>query len=385
MRRRAVVDRPQSDPLTTLVHGLADDARLVDEVVAAARAQSPEAARLPPQESRRYVAALIRAGCATFLRPGEPADGDFTDAGRFGAEGAALGVPMAALLSGVHAGRSRILEIAITRGRAAGLPDDLLLQGLLRLDRYGKTLERHVLDGYRTAERQLDGDRRSDRIRLLRHLLLGEEDDGVDPARFGLTAGGLYHCVVSDAAEPGTVRELERAFARCGGVLAPVRGRLSGLTPRLPGTAAITPAVVVTTPPVPLEKAAEAHRLARTALNAARARGVTGPHAVTGLAAETALAAQPMLAGFLREGLLGALDPADGFHRELAATALAYLDHGQRLDLTAEALHLHPNTVRYRLRRLRELTGFHDRLPVLETVRWWWALRGWTAETANPV
>ncbi|MEV0895849.1 helix-turn-helix domain-containing protein [Actinoplanes sp. NPDC049802] len=377
MRTPPVVARTQPGPLATLVHGLAEDAQLVDDVVAAARAQSPEAARLPKAESRRYVAALIRAGCATFLRPGEPDGGDFAEAARFGAEGAALGVPMAALLSGVHAGRSRILEIAIARGRAAGLPDDVLLQGLLRLDRYGNALERHVLDGYRTAERQLDSDRRAARVRVLRHLLLGEDSDGVDPARFGLTPGGRYHCAVSDLAEPARVRELERGFARCGGILGPVRGRLCGLTPRLPDLTAVAPAVLVTTPPVPLEKATEAHRLARLALHAARDRGVTGPHEVTGLAAETALAAQPMLAGFLRHGLLAALDPADEFHRELAGTALSFLDHGQRLDLTASALHLHPNTVRYRLRRLRELTGFGERLTVLETVRWWWALHTW--------
>ncbi|HWS36978.1 MAG TPA: helix-turn-helix domain-containing protein [Actinoplanes sp.] len=373
-----------ADPLVTLVHDLAGDDRLVDDVVAAARAQSPEAARLPRAESRRYVSALIRAGCLTFLRTGDPEEGDFTDAGRFGAEGAALGVPMAALISGLHAGRSRILEIAIARGRDAGLPDDVLLQALLRLNRYGSTLERHVLDGYRAVERQLDGNRRAARIRLLRHLLLGEESDGADPARFGLSPTGRYHCAVSDATDPHRVRELERAFTRCGGVLAPVRGRICGLTPRLPGTADTGPAVIVTTPPVPLEKVVEAHQLARTALRAARERGLTGWCDVSELAGESALAAQPMLAGFLRDGLLAALDPADDFHRELAGTALSYLDHGQRLDLTAGALHLHPNTVRYRLRRLRELTDFGDRLTVLETVRWWWALSAWRRDPPGP-
>jgi DNA-binding PucR family transcriptional regulator len=61
-------------------------------------------------------------------------------------------------------------------------------------------------------------------------------------------------------------------------------------------------------------------------------------------------------------------------------TALSFLDRGQRLDRTATALHLHPNTVRYRLRRLHELTGFNDTggSPVTETVRWWWALRTWS-------
>jgi hypothetical protein len=421
-----------TDALTALVHDLAADPRLVDDVVSSARAQFPEVARLPWAESRRHVAALLAAGFAAFARPGEPEEDDFAEAVRFGAERAALGVPVAGLLSGVHAGRSRLLEIAITRGRAAGLPYDVLLQALLRLDRYGTALERHVVEGYRTAERDLDRDRRAARIRLLRRLLLGEHDEGPrdDPAQFGLPADGSYHCVVSDATEPAVVRALEQSFARCGGVLAPVAGRLSGLTPRLsgpaprldglaarqdgltprqvgrapqqgrraprqdgpaprPGAAAAgDPAVlVVTTPPVPLHEAPAAYRLVVAALHAARARGSTGTLSVVELAGETALAAQPLLARFLRDGLPATLDPADGFHRELVCTALAYLDHGQRLDRTAAALHLHPNTVRYRLRRLQELTGFGDpgaELTVLETVRWWWALRAWSHSPGPP-
>ncbi|MEV6349030.1 helix-turn-helix domain-containing protein [Actinoplanes sp. NPDC051851] len=366
--------------LATLVHDLATDRRLVDDVVASARAQSPDAARLPPAESRRHVAALITAGCTAFLNTGEPDDGDFGDAERFGAEGAALGVPVGALLSGLHGGRSRILEIAIARGREAGLPDDVLLQGLLRLDRYGTALERHVLEGYRAAERQLDIDRRAIRIRLLRHLLLGADGADEDLARFGLTAEGRYHCVVSDVTDPVRARELEQAFARCGGVLAPVSGRLSGVAPRLPSFTAAPFERIVSTPAVPLKNVAEAHRLALAALHAARVRGVTGPRRVTDLAAETALAGQPLLAEFLRDELLGALDPGDDFHRDLVGTALAYLDRGQRLDRTAGSLHLHPNTVRYRMRRLRELTGFGDgeeQLTVMETMRWWWALWAW--------
>ncbi|MCU7725013.1 helix-turn-helix domain-containing protein [Actinoplanes sp. KI2] len=383
--------------VAALVHDMSQDEQLVDDVVASARAQFPEVARLPFAESRRHVAALLAAGFAAFERAA--ADGefgsdlDFSEARRFGAERAALGVPVAGLMAGVHGGRSRLLEIAINRGRESGIPYDELLQALLQLDRYGTELERHVIDGYRQAERQLNRDDRTARIRVLRRLLL--DDDGApaapeeDPARFGLHASGTYHCVVTDVADPARVRSLEDAFTRCGGVLAPVGGRLSGLTPRVPPGRALDPSVlVVTTPPVTLDQARNAYRLCRTALHAARSRESTGICDVVDLAGETALGAQPMLAGFLSSGLLGALDPADDFHRGLVATALAYLDHGQRLDLTAGALHLHPNTVRYRLRRLQDLTGFGtpaEGLPVLETIRWWWALHAWSrrpAETA---
>lgn len=384
--------------VAALVHDLAQDDDLVDDVVASARAQFPEVARLPWAESRRHVAALLAAGFAAFARATVSADGelgsdlDFSEARRFGAERAALGVPVAGLMAGVHGGRSRLLEIAINRGREAGIPYDELLQALLKLDRYGTELEKHVIDGYRQAEESLNRDDRTARIRVLRRLLL--DDDGgsavapdEDPVRFGLHPTDAYHCVISDVADPARVRGLEQAFARCGGVLAPVSGRLSGLTPRLPSSRALDPsALVVTTPPIPLDRARAAYRLCRTALHAARSREAAGLCDVVDLAGETALAAQPLLASFLSEGLLAALHPADDFHRELVATALAYLDHGQRLDRTASALHLHPNTVRYRLRRLADLTGFAtsgDGLPVLETVRWWWALRAWANHPAD--
>lgn len=384
--------------VAALVQDLSQDDQLVDDVVASARAQFPEVARLPWAESRRHVAALLAAGFTAFARAyaeGDLSDDlDFSEAQRFGAERAALGVPVAGLMAGVHGGRSRLLEIAINRGRESGIPYDELLQALLKLDRYGTELERHVIDGYRQAERALNRDDRTARIRVLRRLLL--DDDGgatlapdEDPARFGLHADAGYHLVITDAADPTRVRALEQAFARCGGVLAPVSGRLSGLTPRLPAGRALDPSVlVVTTPPVPLDRAQAAYKLCRTALHAARARESTGLCDVLDLAGETALAAQPLLASFLSEGLLSALQPGDDFHRELVATALAYLDHGQRLDRTASALHLHPNTVRYRLRRLQDLTGFvttGDDLPVLETVRWWWALHAWSQQPGDPV
>ena len=38
-------------------------------------------------------------------------------------------------------------------------------------------------------------------------------------------------------------------------------------------------------------------------------------------------------------------------------TALAYLDHQGNAVAMARALHLHPQTVRYRVNRLRELLG----------------------------
>ncbi|MEU1189906.1 helix-turn-helix domain-containing protein [Streptomyces sp. NPDC005859] len=85
-----------------------------------------------------------------------------------------------------------------------------------------------------------------------------------------------------------------------------------------------------------------------------------GPRAlydVTDFAARIALAEQPSPGTLLSRWLLGPLDPADAFHRQLTRTAPAFPDIGRRLVQTAAALLIHPNTVRHRLGRLRQITS----------------------------
>jgi hypothetical protein len=254
----------------------------------------------------------------------------------------------------------------------------VLLEVLLDLERYTAALERHVIDGYHAAERELARSRRESRTRLLRRLLLGEPPAVAPPdlARWGLSPDGRYHCVVSDLTDPA-------GLAAYRGVFGLVDSGLAGLAPRLP--AGDDPGgLVVVAPACPLPEIPAVYELCVAALRIGSRSALRGTYRVVDLAAESALAAQPLLADLLTAELLGALRPADEFHRELASTALSYLDHGQRLDHTAAALHVHPNTVRYRLRRLREITGMPapaaepgERLTVLATVRLWWALRTW--------
>jgi PucR-like helix-turn-helix protein len=365
-----------------LLKEMASDSRIVDELVEAARAESPDVARLPVAENRRHISMLLAAGLASFERRGDPSEGDFAEATRLGADRAGQGVPIGGLLAGVQAGRTRAMEIAIGRGRAAGIPDDVLLEVLLDLDRYTGALERHVIDGYHAAERELARSQGEARTRLVRRLLLGEQPAPApdELARWGLRPDGRYHCVVSGATDPARL-------AAYRGVLGSVDSRVAGLVPLLPAPDATDPDVlVVVAPASPLPEIPAVYELCVTAL---RASGhLRGPHRLVDLAGATALAAQPKLAALLRADLLGALKPGDDFHRELAATALAYLDHGQRLDHTAAALHVHPNTVRYRLRRLFEITGMPsaaadpgERLTVLETLRCWWALHAWLSDS----
>jgi len=407
--------------LAAVLRAMAEDDTVVDEVVAAARDGSPEVARLPAAETRRHVAVVLSAALAALEQPGAgggtphsdttgdggPAAGtaaavyrlgpagrggdgsgeDLAAAELLGADRAAQGVPITALLRGVQAGRERAVRIALGRARAAGIPPEQMLDALLDVDRYTGALERHVVAGYHTAELELARTARDARTRLLRRLLTDDADlPGPEEIRAaGLQPESRYHCLVSDLTDPVRARALEQQLGTQGAVFGLLDGRLTGLTPRLPTVDGLRGrTLVLAAPAVPPDGLRVPHRLCLAALDAAAGRGLTGLHLLTDLAAGTALASQPELAGLLADTVLGALDPGDRFHRRLAATALAYLDHGQRLDLTADALGLHPNTVRYRLTRLAELAG---PLPaptagLLATLHWWWALSSWLTPTA---
>ncbi|WP_370962437.1 helix-turn-helix domain-containing protein [Amycolatopsis sp. cg9] len=367
--------------LRQVLDAMAADETVLDELVRAARSESPGVARLPEAENRRHVQFLLSAALRATTNPGTA---DYTTAEKLGADRAEQGVPLTDLLRGVQAGRTLAARVAVERCRAAGLPDDLILETVLAAERYTGALERHIVKGYHAAELQLSRTVRDARTQLLRTLLLaGTPPTPEELRQAGLRPEGRYHCVVSDVSDPARARTLEQALLEFGGVYGLVEGRLTGLAARAPSVEPGADAALVVAPAVALPGLREVHGLCTAA---ARSAG-PGRHDLTALAGGLALAAQPLLADLLTTSLLGSLDPANPFHRELAATALAYLDHGQRLRTTAEALHLHPNTVRYRLDRLAELTPLA--LPensggrVLDAVRSWWALHHWLGDASG--
>lgn len=108
---------------------------------------------------------------------------------------------------------------------------------------------------------------------------------------------------------------------------------------------------------------ATAHSSARAALAAHRAAGgwPEAPRPVRSdeLLPERALAGDGHARRFLVEALYQPLHD----RAALVETLSAYFQHGQSLEATARALFVHPNTVRYRLRRVADLTGFSPSRP----------------------
>lgn len=119
---------------------------------------------------------------------------------------------------------------------------------------------------------------------------------------------------------------------------------------------------VVVGPNVPtLESATESARAAMAGYRAAPAwPEAPRPVPADDLLPERALSGDGEARRILRHTAYGALMRASG---ELLETLDAFLANGGALESTARTLFVHPNTVRYRLRRIAEVTGFAPLVP----------------------
>jgi hypothetical protein len=232
---------------------------------------------------------------------------------------------------------------------------------------YIDELSADSVEGYAQAQREQEGERQRRRRELLGLLLReqpAEESEvqsaaqeagwrlprsaaplavaEADIARVGrrlaadalvASVGGVGCALVSGAADPSGRAELERA------------------------TEGITSALG---PTVPRSELAGAWSLASAALRALEAGAihVEGLTLAEDHIPELLLFESGGLAERLAERRLAPLDELTPAGRaRMEETALAFVQHGGNAAAMARALHLHPQTIRYRLGRLRELFG----------------------------
>jgi DNA-binding PucR family transcriptional regulator len=113
-------------------------------------------------------------------------------------------------------------------------------------------------------------------------------------------------------------------------------------------------------------------RAAGRVLGAAERFGLAGVHDLASAGLHAAVIESPELGSALCERLVAPVMALPG-GGEIVASVRAWLACGMRTDPAAERLFVHPNTVRYRLRRYEELTGV-DLRETEDAFRVWWAL-----------
>jgi hypothetical protein len=217
----------------------------------------------------------------------------------------------------------------------------------------------------------------SEEERQLRNLLDALVGGGALPAELhglaeqvGLPLTDRYRPFASAVHGAPARRHSELASAlRDRGVLALTEGvRVAGLAPDGdPGSMAALgdgDVVVALAPPTQRADLATALDDMRRLADLGRRLGRTGIVAVDELLPELLLDSAPRVAEVLRQRVLGPLQ--DGPARrtaDLVNTLSVYLDSSLDRRSAAQRLHVHPNTLDYRLRQVHELTGLNLHRP----------------------
>ena len=109
--------------------------------------------------------------------------------------------------------------------------------------------------------------------------------------------------------------------------------------------------------PASMAELAAAYAQASAAFDTAWALGLSGAYDQRALGVRAAVQALPDVGEALRQRYVTPLTDSGNLGDELLATVRTFLETGSRREAAAAALHLHTNTVGYRLRRFHELTG----------------------------
>ena len=126
-------------------------------------------------------------------------------------------------------------------------------------------------------------------------------------------------------------------------------------------------------PPARLNNLPNAFALASRALQTALAFREEGTRSLADLSIRPAILADEALGDAFEARYLAPLAELGRLGAELQTTLRTWFDEGMRVEDAARTLHVHPNTLRHRLRRFEEATGANLRRPT-DLVELWWAL-----------
>jgi len=293
---------------------------------------------------------------------------------------ARAGVGLETVLQARRVAIRRSCELLREEGSKAGLDPDSQVECIYRMWEWADAIQVADAEAHRTAELEMNGRGEEERAWFVRALLDGTLSPGEVSGRataYGLLPGSLYRAFRARPAPGKDLRGLGRAIEGTGvadgfgALTATVDGDLCGVVSRRPE---VGEGVVGLGPETDLGRLHSSFELANRALETAVAFSYEGVVALEDLSLRPAIMSEAHLGERLIGRYLDPLQELGEFGATLEVTVREYLSHGMRIDESAKALFVHPNTLRHRLDRFQQLTGadFRDTESVLEV---WWALQ----------
>lgn len=298
--------------------------------------------------------------------------------GDYAVERAARGLPLDVLAIGYQLGSREMLALLDEVAIDVGLPPDLLLavhdstwefsneaSAVFARVRHDLALERAHFDAERRsafAGGVLGGTFPAERVNQDAHL-------------FGLAPRTPHVALAARAVSDDDADTIRRAIASAVRVpadrllLAQVGAVLGFIAPKAPESVASH--LVAVGPSLPLDQLHTGFTEAVLVLETARHFSMSGVVRLSDLGPRPLVLSDAPTADDLSERHLAALDAAGRSSSEIEETARTYLECDQDVREAARRLAVHPNTVRYRVRRFQELTGLELRRTEDLVTSWW--------------
>jgi hypothetical protein len=347
---------------------------LVERIGDGIRDEIPDFRRLPAETLARAIRGNVQRALTALrdLRP--PSDAELEQAAAIGRERAEQGLTVDAVL---HAYRITVTAVwsrfgDLARERGADVTSVLAFSETLWL--WADAVMDIVGAAHRDVELEQAREEQQRRDAFLLALLTGTLDAAElrrDSATFGLDPDRLFTPFRSRALDGPPAHRVIAALAGTGGLVMTLDRDLAGIAAQPP--ASMPRVVTGFGPPVRLEALPAAFGKASRALQTAVAFGQEGAFSLADLSIRPAILADEALGDAFAARYLEPLQTLGRLGDELEATLRAWFDEGRRADDTAKVLHVHPNTLRHRLRRFEEATGANLRDP-RDLVELWWAL-----------
>lgn len=354
---------------------LADLDAIIVRLVGKIREEIESFRVVPIEEQHRDAGASVRLLILELL--GEDADPVREAVAGLGERRAEQGVPVEDVLRAWRIGVDHVIfEARRIAERSNFRPDtvfDLLQQALAAADDAMVSLAA----GHREAEEVSEpSEPERQREAFLLAALGGEV--GIAELRNQATSLGLelsaplraFRAPGADEQDLTRIRGMLETGGSILGLAMIASGELVGFAAGEPPRGAVK--LLASGPEVAFEDLPESFRIAGRVAAAAQAFNLAGVHDIQSAGLQVAV----LESGDVGQALVERyVDPVreSSSGEELLASVRAYLECNSKIDPAAQRLHVHPNTLRYRIGRFEELTGA-ELGETEQTVSVWWAL-----------
>jgi hypothetical protein len=373
---------------------LADVERIVERAVGRFQTELPYYGAVPREELRPGVAGNVTRVLYALRDRRGATPAELEEAGAVGAVRARQRVPVEELLLAFRFAVQELWSHERAVARRLGLADAELLDAAQIAWEWADMAAAASAKRHRQVELELASHDQQQRARVLRALLLGSLASGelrVQAQVYGLLPDRRYFPVRARLPEGMALHRLERALVAAGAspgggalaagaspgggaLVAPLDGDVVGVLSRPPRLQ--LPATVGVGPPAPLAALESSFHVASNLLETAVAFGLVGVFDLDALGLRPAVFNEAVVGERLVQRYLAPLERLGPFGATLRETLRALFEHGMRIEPTAAALYVHPNTLRHRLRRFEDECGA-DLRRTEDLVAVYWALQRW--------